>query len=350
MFEWMAQEETLSAAALTVRAQTISPNDDGTLLYDAFMPRQDVDSVRLHDITTVDFRPVADRREWGQRGRAIPLATPDLRDIEMIPIESFFTIGEREIQTLEERTLGNQALFREIVGPMIPERTDKLVEANYRRVEVDVFSAWATRTVTAVDPQSGRKVSVEFPFSDERYLTADEPWSDASVNAYDQLLAFLEYAIDMVGPYEGVMIRLGLLKTILADAPHPLGLDNVRVSRRDLESMIEDHFGLPFRFYVNESTVDVFEGGGKKTVRTKVWPENVLAVVPQGERVGYTAFAPVARAFALAREAPDAGIDVRGMTVFTETANGGRQLTVEAQGNIFPVPDESRMCVIDAGG
>lgn len=349
MFEWMAQEEELSAAALTVRAQMVSPNDDGALLWDAFMPRENVDSVRFSEITTVDFRPVADRREWNQRGRAIPLMTPDLRDMELVPIEATFTIGEREIQTLEERTFGNQALFREIVGPSIPARTDQLVEADYRRIEVDTFQAWANRRVVAKDPQTGREFTMEYPFAAERYPTAPTPWSDGSVNAFDALLEFLEMAVDYVGPWQGVMLRMATYRAIKADAPNPLGLSQVRPSRRQIEEMIEDQFGYPFQFYINESTADVFDDGGKATTRTKVWPEHKVAVVPQGERVGRTVFAPVARAFEIARSSPDAGIDVRGVTVYTEQSNGGRMLTVEAQVNAAPVPDENLMFVIDAG-
>src|SRR6478752_6471360 len=139
MFAWIEQDRELSAAALTVRAQAISPNDTGRLLWDAFMPRRDVNSVRLRSISQIDFRPVSDRREWGARGRLIPLRTPNIDELEMVPIEAYFTLGEREIQELEERTNGNQTIFREIVGVDIPSRIDGLAQANYRRIEVDVF-------------------------------------------------------------------------------------------------------------------------------------------------------------------------------------------------------------------
>ena len=79
--------EELSPAALTVTAQTISPNDQGRLRWDVFFPRQDVDSVDLHEVTTLDFRPVSDRREWNSPGRLIPDKTPDLRDISIVPVE-----------------------------------------------------------------------------------------------------------------------------------------------------------------------------------------------------------------------------------------------------------------------
>jgi hypothetical protein len=36
---------------------------------------KNVDSVDLDDVTTLDYRPASDRREWNQRGRLIPVKT-----------------------------------------------------------------------------------------------------------------------------------------------------------------------------------------------------------------------------------------------------------------------------------
>lgn len=119
---WVAAQDELSNEALTVRAQTLPINDQGRLLWDIFFPRNDVDSVKLATLTTTDFRPVSDRREWNQRGRLVDDRTPTAEQWEMVPIESYFMIGEREMQDLMERTLGNEALFQEIVATQIPDQ------------------------------------------------------------------------------------------------------------------------------------------------------------------------------------------------------------------------------------
>jgi hypothetical protein len=346
VFAWIEQERELSAAALTVRAQAVSPNDNGRLLWDAFFPRRDVDSVNLRTISTIDFRPAADRREWQARGRLIPLRTPNVDELEMVPIESYFTLGEREIQDLMERTLGNESIFRQIVGANYAPRVDGLASANYRRVEVDVFSSWALGQVVARNPQNGTTNTFDFGYAAERYQTAGVAWTGGdSGTAFDNLMAWLADAIQLVGSIQGVMLRQSTLNAIRTSAPVPVGAMPWTV--RGLTERIQDELGTGFSFYVNEGTVDVFNGASSATTRAKLWPAGRIAVVPSGEQVGYTAFAPVARAFELAGNAPQAGINVRGNTVYHEFANGGRQVTTECQLNAMPIPEERLTAVMD---
>src|SRR4051812_35136511 len=110
-FAWTQTIDELSPAALTVRAQAISPNDDGRLKWDIFFPRQNVESVDLEDVTTLDYRPASDRREWNQRGRLIPVKTPALRKVSIVPIEGNYLWGEYELQKLNERSIGNAAII-----------------------------------------------------------------------------------------------------------------------------------------------------------------------------------------------------------------------------------------------
>jgi hypothetical protein len=350
-FSWLAQERKLTNASLTVRAQAISPNDEGRLLWDAFFPRRDVDSVKIGDvITNIDFRPVADRREWNTRGRMIPLRTPVTGRLEMVPIETFFKVAEREIQELEERTLGNEALFRQIIGATIPDRTDALAQANFRRIEIDAFTAWALGQVTVMDPVRGATSTVSYGFNSARYEVAGTAWNNGAVNAYNLFLAWLARATDLVGPISGVMLRLATLNEIKNDAPNPFSnVAGIALTRAQLEQRIQDELGSAFQFFVNENTQDIFTDGGIETVRTKVWPTGIIAAVPSGDQVGYTAFAPVARAFEVSRATPEAKIDVRGQSVFIETGNNGRDLTVECQVNAFTVPNENRIAVVNAG-
>lgn len=349
-FSWVAQEQELSAAALTVRAQTIPQDDQGRLLWNSFFPRRDVDSIKLNQIAQLDFRPVSDRREWNARGRLIHLRTPNLSEIEMIPVEAYFKVAEREIQELTERTLGNEALFRQIIGASIPDRIDTLAEANFRRIEYEAMRAWALGEITTRNPVTNATETVDFGFDAARYEVAATAWNDAGVNAYDLFLAWLTRAIDLVGPIRGVMLRLATLNAIKADAPNPYSpTATIQMTRAQLAQRIQDELGSEFTFYVNESTVDVYTDGGLATTRTKVWPAEVIAAIPAGETVGYTAFAPVARAFEIARQAPQAEIDVRGQTAFLEVENGGRGLTVECQVNALTIPEEARIATVDAG-
>src|SRR4051812_28455585 len=123
-YAWMGAEDQLTAAALTVRAQTIPLDDQGNLLWPNFAPRVDVDSFEFRNISTVNFRPTADRREFGARGRLIPVRTPGTREFSWVPIESYFHIGEQEINALLTQFRGNTELFRNEIRVKLPARTD----------------------------------------------------------------------------------------------------------------------------------------------------------------------------------------------------------------------------------
>lgn len=347
-FTWLAQEASLSSAALTVRAQAISPNDDGTLLWDVFFPRVNVNSIKLSEITTVNWRPTADRREWNAGGRLIPQLTPATREMTMVPIESYFQVGEEEMQKLVEQNLtASQEQFREIIRATVPERLDMLVEANYRRIEVDAFWAWAQGEITQKNPQTGGTYTASFGFDATRYQTAGTAWNDVGVNAYDELMSFLEDSLDKIGSLQGVMLRRVTRSAILEDAPQLI--TGVEPTAGEVEERISDSLGIPFRFYVNERSVDIFDDAGLAYTRTKLWPAQHVAAVPEGDAIGNTAFAPVVRAVDIDAQAPGAKIDVRGMTAWHETSNAGKRLEVQAQANAMPIPDEQRVNVIDAG-
>jgi hypothetical protein len=350
-FTWMAAEEDLSPAALTVRAQLVDPTDNGRLLWDGFMPRRNVDQTKLSSLSTSDVRITSDRREWNQRGRFIPLFTPPTKELEWIPIESYFRLEEKEINTLMNEVRGNQALFRQLIGARIPERTMSLVTANYRRLELDVFRAWANGNIVSMNPQTGATFTVSYNFDVSRYQTATTAWSDVSVNAYEELLAWYQDALQRSGPGAGVMLRLATRNAIVADAPNlaDIGGNGIRPTVGQVEARIQDELGVPFRFFVNESTIDTFNDGGVARSTVNVWPTGKVAFVPAGFQVGTTAFAPVLRAYDISNQTPDAGVDIRGNTVYHEIGNGGRDLIVECQFNPMPDPDERRMDVIAVG-
>lgn len=346
-FTWMHAIEEMSPANLSVLAQLVSPNDDGNLLWDTFMPREDVGSVELKDLTTLTYRPTADRRGWNQHGRRIPLLVPGTRNMEMEPIESNFRVDEREMQRLLERFLGNEALVQQKIMVDVPTRTTGLAQANYRRIEFDTLESWSSGTVTARDPETGFAVPVSFQFAVERMASAGTAWNAGGFNAYDAFIAWMNDAQAMVGPTKGAVLRLKVRKAILDSAPTLTG--GAKMSLAQLQDRVSQDLNAPFQFYLMENTLDIFNGGGITTTRAHKWPIGKIAAVPNDGIVGKVAFAPVGRAMALSNAVPEAQLDVNGNAVFVTEANGGRELDVECQLNAFPVPDENRIAVLDTG-
>lgn len=363
-FSWVAGRESVLGAELTVRAQAQNPSDDGQLLWDIFFPRQDVPSVVINTITPLlGTRFVADRREWNGRGRFIPQEFPGTGQLEMIPIESYFNIGERELQSIVEMNVNiseGAAQFQSLVLPGIdvPKRTDGLVMANYRRIEVDAFAAWCTGQITAKNPVSGTTQTMSYgfgntPIGTSRYQTAGTAWTGtpSTGTAYANFITWLLEAQRAGVSIGGAMMRLATKEAIRTSAPNIANpLSDVPPTTDALEQQISQEIGLGFKFYVNERTVDPFTANGiATTAGSNLWTAHKIAIVPAGERIGNMCFAPVVRAKTLQASVPEAAIDVRGMTVYPDASGNGRELTVECQVNALPVPDERNVYVIDAG-
>lgn len=335
--------EELSPAALTVVAQTISPNDSGRLRWPIFFPRQDVDSVDLREVTTLDFRPTSDRREWNSRGRLIPDVTPPIKEMSIIPVEGYYKWDEYEMQKMAERSAASSEIIDQIIGRSIPGKVAQITEANYRRIEVDAFLAWATGTNIAMNPQTGTTLLFSYGFSGTRLTTAGTAWDDPGQNAYDLLISFLEDAQDKIGPVQGVVLRTALHRAIHADAPNgPLG---TIIPRGRVAEQVSNDLGIPFNFFLFDDTLEVFTDGGITLTPANVWPAGYIAAVPAGGVVGRTAFAPVKRAMEMVRSLPGAGIDSRGQTVYYDESVMGRDLTVEVQCNPFTIPNEQKLRV-----
>jgi hypothetical protein len=335
--------EELSPAALTVVAQTISANNTGRLRWPLFFPRKPVDSIDLKEVTTIDFRPTSDRREWNSRGRLISDITPPLRELSLIPVEGYYKWDEYEMQKLSERADANSEVINQILGRSIPGKVAQIVEANNRRIEVDAFTAWATGTNVAKNPQTGTTHTVSFGFAADRLTTAGTAWDDPGVNAWDLLISFIEDAQDKIGPVVGVVLRTALHRAIHADAPNT-ALGTI-IPRGQLAEAVSNELGIPFNFFLFDDTVDVYNDGGTATTSTNVWPAGYIAAVPSGGVVGNTVFAPVRRAMEMVRSLPNAGIDIRGQTVYYEESVMGRDLTVEVQVNPFTIPNEQKLRV-----
>jgi hypothetical protein len=344
---WLEQEAALSSAGLTVRAQTIDPTDNGTLVWDTLFPRVEADSLDLATITDVEVRPVSDRREMNAPGRLIPITTPDLGKVSMTPIEAYHLVDEAELYRLRVQTGGNAQLFRERMAAPIPRRADVLVAANYRRIEVDAMTAWALGQITVRNPQLGHSTTASFQFAAGRYQTAVTPWDDPGVNAYDEFLAWLEEGIQEVGPIRGVMLPRVDARVIAKAAPvSQYGAPKLTLAQT--EERLRDDLGAEFSFYFNDNTVGIFGDAGTQMTQTRVWPVNRIAAIPQNG-LGNTHFAPVVRAMDLAAAVPDAGIDVRGQTVYYLPHNDSKELKLQAQVNALTVPSEQRVWVMNTG-
>lgn len=349
MASWLALEDALDPVMLTVMAQALPPNDTGEeLIWDTVMPREDVDSVTLQSVTTLDYRPTADRREWNASGRLIPAPTPARRTVNIVPIEARDRINELEMQRMRESASGNAAIIRELIGVSVQQRNERLVQADYRRLEVDAVTAWLSGTIVQRNPENAAQTyTASFGFDTARLNTALTAWNDPGVNAYDLLLAWIDAAEAYVGEIGAAMTRRAVISAILADAPQ---LPNAVVMTRSLlNDRISDDLGRPFQLIENEKSVDIFDDGGLTYTRTKVWTAGYIAAIPTDGMIGKTAFAPNTRAMHLSSQVPSAGIDIRGVTVYHFEANNGKELHLEAQLNAVPVPDEQRVYRTDTG-
>ncbi|MES2462916.1 MAG: major capsid protein, partial [Armatimonadota bacterium] len=348
IFAALLQIAAISSASLTVRAQTVSPNDDGRLRWDQFLPRADVNSINLGEVLLPNSRPTADRRAWNAKGRRIPREMPSFRELEMVPIEAEDVIDEYYMQKLFERYDGNTQSILNRLQLDLPGTSLRLAASVYRRVEVDTFSALTTGIVTVRNPQDATKTyTASYGFDAARYETAPTAWNDGGVNAYNLFTEWLSRSVDLIGGVEGVVLRQPTYNAIRADAPTLL--NGERRSRQEMEEDISQETGQPFRFEIMENTVEIFDDGGVTKTITKVFPLEKILAIPPGRVIGSTPFAPVYRAQDIVRTAPQAGIDVNGVTVYHIEENDGKSLTTQAQANAIPSPDENKVAVIDAG-
>lgn len=347
IFDWLEEDEKLSPAALTVRAQTLPPDDNGQLLYPLFFPSMDVDSMNLKEVLEMDFRPAADRREWDAPERRLVLKMPDTRDIEMIPLGMDHVIGEKEMDKLDQNTNGNEAVFQEVIGAKIPARADMLVMGCYRQLELDCFEVWTKGGLTQRDPQSKRTYFVDYQIEAGRLQTAATPWATAT-NAYEEFIAWLKDGDRAIGGAEGVLAKSDVYDTILADAP--VGINGGRLTGQDLIGRIKDDAMISdFGWFKHNGTVDQYVDGGTETRRRDVFPDREIVLIPKGGAVGRTAKAPVRRARKIANAVPEANIDVRGATIFYFGMNDDKGLKIVSQLNAFPTVNDSKIWGINIG-
>lgn len=338
--------EGLRAIDRTVSAQEVSPNDNGALRYNIFFPLTPVKSVKISEIIIGTFRPVASRREWNGPGRLIPQRAADTRDCEMLPIEAYFTIGEREKQSLVEVTDNNEQLMLSKIGGDLPMRADAMAAATWNTVERDAFQAWASGTVIQDDPQTGRTVETRLVDA-ARYDTAGTAWTGGDGGtAYNNFLAWLR-SVSSDFAIGGVYLRLTTQQAIQSSAPK--GLGNYLPTLADVTNRLQDEMGTAFKFVTDEGTLDVPLNGGLEYVSAKRWKDFRVAAIPADGKVGITAKAPNADAADLERAFPDARIDRNGVAVSYISINEGKGAKVAANQNTLALPNPRRVRVINAG-
>lgn len=344
MIDLLEGVKSVSSANLTVRAQELSPTNNGTLRYQTVMPREDVDSTTLSELIETDFRPVGARREWNASGQRLTFKTPSEANLSFTPIESDTLIDEQEMEKLDQRYEGNQQMILDRLKVTVPKRTDSLTEMNYRKLEADVFDAWTKGYVTQKNPQGNQTYLINYGIPSGRIQVAGSAWTTS--NAYANFIAWLKDGRSSVtGGIIGAMASSRVIETIIGAAP--VLANGMRMNIDEFNSDIRSRVGFVFAFVANDEEADFPVNGGAAYARARYFGASKIALIPAGGGIGKTAFAPVRRARALAAEVPEARIDIRGVSIFKFGKNNNKSLQIEAQLNAFPIPSEKRVWVMD---
>lgn len=350
MLDWIRKMESLTAAALTLLAQQAVPPDDlGELWWSLFFPRVDATSIVISEITDVDFRPTAAHRGWNAPGKKLGIVTPTAKEMTMVPIESYFTLSEYEMQILGRPSGGNRELFKEIIGARILDRVPVLADAAYRSVEIAMWHVWLKGELEAADVE-GNKHVVSLGYNADRYRTAGTAWDDGGEDAYANLVAFAEAATDFLGAIPvGIVTRKNVMKAIQADAPRPAEAPNVQLTPTQLtQRLSDDILNGTGRF-----TIQVIEDGfdphnspaTDDYTRTKSFDAGYIAAIPPSQQIGVTHFAEVLRADDIDTNITLEGTDERGVSIYHFADNSGKTLRVEGQLNALSVPAERNVFV-----
>jgi len=335
----------LSPAELTIQEQARVEDNLPELKWDLYFPSQNVNSTDLKEITETDYRPVADRREWNAPGRNIPLRMGKLRDISMTPIESYFKFDEKYMTKLFERNGMNEEMVLRAIKGNLPDRVSGLVDADYRRIELEAFRGWANGEITVRNPQTNQEYTVSLDVDANRYVTYGTPWDNT--NAYEKLLDELYNAQNYIGNISELVMRRSTAIAVQKSAP-TIGVNTVRMTLGQVQEQLTQEMGNEITITIEERTLDVFNGAGTATTSQKIWPSGKIGFVPANGVVGSTFKAPQIRAQSLAQIAGDR-VDIRGVAVYYLSENDGKELKVQAQINALPVPAEQSTYVVDAG-
>lgn len=343
-FNWLDQIASLSNVALTIREVTRTEENPLDLRYRAIFPRVPARSVKLSEITTVDFRPAGGRREWNAQGREIPEKVGPTREFEMVPINPTHHIDERMLQLFGEA--GVEELLRRGVIASLETWPQRLADAVERQLEAEAFEAWYTGLITVMDPKSGTTVTASLGFDQPTsYPTAGTAWDDPGENAYDLLLTELQAAQTKMGTVGAIRTRRAVVREIVADAPD--GPNGLRPTVSSLQDRIREEGFPDISLVIDERTYDKFTDGGSAHTSTNYVPAGLIAFQPQSGVVGATHVAPVVRAYDFLTGSNRSL--AQGLVIFRSEKNDGKTLLIEAQENAIVLPDENKTYVVDSG-
>lgn len=345
MFDLQELIEQLNSYELTVREQARTQENDPTLQYPRFFPTNPVDSVKLADIEIVDLRLIADRREWNGDGRYIPTRKPKARLFEMVPLESWFAIGEREIQDLGERFGGDRQRIIEAARVSIPQRAQSLSSSIIWATEYESMLAWATGEIVVQNPETGKTYAASMQIDSSRYVTDATPWT--SSNAFDRLVLYAREAMNHIGTISGVKVRQDIAIKIAQSAPRLLE-NETRMTLRQVNNYLSDELGTSFTIETDERIAEKFDGAGPQTSDVKLWPSNKVAFIPGNGTIGDLNAAPQFRAQDIPQVVANfEGFDQRGIRFYYSPMNNGKAIKVQAQANWLAIPNEQRVFVVD---
>lgn len=334
----------LSEYELTVQEQARTSENDPTLTYPVHFPIEPVGSVKLADIEIIDARVIGDRREWNADGRFIPADIPKARLFEMVPLEAWFAIGEREIQHLGERFNGNAQMIIDAAKARITQRVSSLTDANVWALEWESIRAWTEGKIVVMNPQTGLVYEVSMQIDAARYVTDTTAWT--SSNAFDRLVLYAREARNVIGTIGGIRVREDIALKIAQSAPR-LIVNETRMTLGQVERYLSEELGTQFRIVTDERAVKKFTGSGNNREMTKLFPENKVAFIPTGNVIGRSAAAPIFRAQDLTPISADEEIDVRGQRIFYNSLNSGKAVQVQAQWNVLALPTEQNVFVVN---
>lgn len=351
-FEYLDKIEELTEANLTVREQSRLAENPLDLRYPAIFPVERVDTLKISGARVLDDdRPAGGRRDWNGQARELTERVGPTIEAEIAPINTSHHIDERRLTELRAASQGVRALIDRGVIRDVNTWPPKLVDAVERNLEAEAFEGWQTGTINALDTKTNATIAIALPIDAGRFVNEATVWSDASVDAFDLLIARLETAIDTIGAVGAVRLRRRDLKTILADAPAQES--GARATLESLTERVNEELGSDgtIQFVIDERWYHAFSTGSAHA-RTKTYYVTLgnLLFQPADGRVGTTYKAPVARAYDfLPQHIIDRG-GAQDVVTFRTPKNDGKTLMLEAQENAAALPDEDRVFVVRGVG
>lgn len=344
-FDILGRIEELSPTYLTLRERArleLNPND---LRWRVQAPIRRVNSIKIGEFTTVDFRPAGGRRDWHAQPREIPQVLGTPRTWEMIPVNPSRTWNERDLQLLQERAQTPrggfvQAMYDEGIIDDVDTTATTLANASDVQVERDWYQSWFYNLLTVKDTKSNKAATVAIGNDASRYVAAPSTFA-AAANAYTMFIDLLRDARTKLGSLGGVRFRQSLLTQILLDAP---AVNGDRATLASLRQRLSDEGLGEIALTVDERTYHDFVDGGSAYTEQFYVPSDRMAVVPANGVVGTTYVAPVTRAWKYVD--PSRVSDVRDFTIFHDSRDGGRTLVQEAQINALSIPNEQFVYVV----